>query len=178
MEFPFPFPKIGNGIFIPVPVPKSWECNFSFPFPKFGNGLSHSRSRSQMSKDHSRSPLVDLNYILWNTLLDSSWWRTQWMKLTSRASRRESKVSSPHQWDGAGQGGSRRRRWWRGARERTTKAMKPNWPARWTAGAAAHPIGSDWFFARIFLTDQIHMLCCLVVLKQISTEPTSFCGGD
>ena len=58
--FPFPFPKIGNGIFIPVPVPKSWECNFSFPFPfpKFGNGLSHSRSRSQMSKSHSRSPLV------------------------------------------------------------------------------------------------------------------------
>ena len=57
--FPFPFPKIGNGIFIPVPVPKSWECNFSFPFPfpKFGNGLSHSRSRSQMSKSHSRSPL-------------------------------------------------------------------------------------------------------------------------
>ena len=58
--FPFPFPKIGNEIFIPVPVPKSWECNlsFPFPFPKFGNGLSHSRSRSQMSKSHSRSPLV------------------------------------------------------------------------------------------------------------------------
>ena len=57
--FPFPFPKIGNEIFIPVPVPKSWECNlsFPFPFPKFGNGLSHSRSRSQMSKSHSRSPL-------------------------------------------------------------------------------------------------------------------------
>ena len=57
--FPFPFPKIGNEIFIPVPVPKSWECNLSFPFlfPKFGNGLSHSRSRSQMSKSHSRSPL-------------------------------------------------------------------------------------------------------------------------
>ena len=60
MEFPFPFPKFGNWFFNPVPVPKSWECNFSFPFPfpKFGNRLSHSRSRSQMSKSHSRSPLV------------------------------------------------------------------------------------------------------------------------
>ena len=57
--FPFPFPKIGNEIFIPIPVPKSWECNlsFPFPFPKFGNGLSHSRSRSQMSNAHC-SPLM------------------------------------------------------------------------------------------------------------------------
>ena len=31
----FPFPKFGNGIYIPVPVPKKWEWNF------------HSRSRSQ-----------------------------------------------------------------------------------------------------------------------------------
>ena len=60
MKFPFPFPKIGNGIFIPVPVPKSWEFNlsFPFPFPKFGNGFSHSHSRSQMAKSHSRSPLT------------------------------------------------------------------------------------------------------------------------
>ena len=34
MEFPFPFPKIGNGI-------------FPFPFPKVGNEIFHSRSRSQ-----------------------------------------------------------------------------------------------------------------------------------
>ena len=56
--FPFPFPKIGNEIF--VPVLKSRECNlsFPFPFPKFGNELSHSRSHSQMSKSHSRSPLL------------------------------------------------------------------------------------------------------------------------
>ena len=67
MEFPFPFPKIGNEIFIPVP--KSWECNlsFPFPFPKFGNGLSHSRSRSQMSKSHSRSPL---QWVPWKCWLD------------------------------------------------------------------------------------------------------------
>ena len=59
LSFPFPFPKIGNGIchsrshsqklgmlfFIPVPVPKIWEWveQFPFPFPK--------------SKNHSRSPL-------------------------------------------------------------------------------------------------------------------------
>ena len=29
----FPFPKFGNEFFIPVPVPKSWECNSPFPFP-------------------------------------------------------------------------------------------------------------------------------------------------
>ena len=33
MEFPFPFPKIGNGI-------------FPFPFPKVGNEIFHSRSQS------------------------------------------------------------------------------------------------------------------------------------
>ena len=33
MEFPFPFPKIGNGIFL-------------FPFPKIGNEIFHSRSQS------------------------------------------------------------------------------------------------------------------------------------
>ena len=43
---PFPFPKFGNDFVIPVPVPKSWECNFPFPFPfpKFGNVIFHSRS--------------------------------------------------------------------------------------------------------------------------------------
>ena len=49
----FPFPKFGNEFFIPVPVPKSWECffdsrsrsqnlgtEFSIPVPITGNGLS------------------------------------------------------------------------------------------------------------------------------------------
>ena len=54
---PVSFPKIGNGIYIPVPVHKSWECYLSFPFPKVGNGLSHSRSCSRKSKSHSLSPL-------------------------------------------------------------------------------------------------------------------------
>ena len=47
----------GMRFLIPVPIPKSWECNFSFPlpFPKCGNGLSNSRSESR--KDHSRSLL-------------------------------------------------------------------------------------------------------------------------
>ena len=49
----FPFPKFGNEFFIPVPVPKSWECffdsrsrsqnlgmQFSIPVPVNGNGLS------------------------------------------------------------------------------------------------------------------------------------------
>ena len=42
----FPFPKVGNGFFIPIPVPNSWEYNFSFPFPfpKVGNAILHSRS--------------------------------------------------------------------------------------------------------------------------------------
>ena len=41
---PFPFPKIGNDFFIPVP--KNWECYFSFPFPfpKFGNGNGNEKS--------------------------------------------------------------------------------------------------------------------------------------
>ena len=35
----------GMWFLIPVPIPKSWGCNFSFPFPlpKFENGLSYSR---------------------------------------------------------------------------------------------------------------------------------------
>ena len=27
-SFPFPFPKVGKAIFIPVPIPKCRECNF------------------------------------------------------------------------------------------------------------------------------------------------------
>ena len=85
MEFPFlfPFPKNGNDIFIPNPVPKSWECNLSFPFPKFGNGLSPSRSCSQMSKSHSRSPLGVPPLCRWTsttsgTTTKKSWgWRRQ-----------------------------------------------------------------------------------------------------
>ena len=48
----------GMRFLIPVPIPKSWGCNFSFPFPlqKFGNGLSYSCSHSQNPKSHSRSP--------------------------------------------------------------------------------------------------------------------------
>ena len=58
LSFPFPFPKIGNGIchsrshsqklgmlfFIPVPKIWEWVEQFPFPFPK--------------SKNHSRSPLA------------------------------------------------------------------------------------------------------------------------
>ena len=51
MEFPFPFPKIGNGI-------------FPFPFPKVGNEIFHSRSRSQITKSHSRSPLPTSKEVL------------------------------------------------------------------------------------------------------------------
>ena len=43
-------PNLGMRFFIPMHVPKNWECYFSFPFPKFGNGLSNSRSRSQSQK--------------------------------------------------------------------------------------------------------------------------------
>ena len=43
MEFPFPFPKIGNEIF-PFPFPKIG--NGIFPFPKVGNEIFHSRSQN------------------------------------------------------------------------------------------------------------------------------------
>ena len=50
----FPFPKIGNDFFIPVPVPKSWDWHFSvlFPITKFGNAIfrSHSRYREWIIK--------------------------------------------------------------------------------------------------------------------------------
>ena len=35
----FPFPKIDNGFFIPVPVPKNWECVFLLLSPKAGNAF-------------------------------------------------------------------------------------------------------------------------------------------
>ena len=45
----FPFPNVGNYVFIPIPNPKSWEFDFSFPFPipKFGNYIFYSHSQSQ-----------------------------------------------------------------------------------------------------------------------------------
>ena len=47
-NIPFPFPKIGNGVFISVPVSKNcgWKFSLAILFPKFGNGICHSCSRS------------------------------------------------------------------------------------------------------------------------------------
>ena len=73
MPFPFPFPVIPGNNNVSFPFPKfklgiefsflfpfpkiGMEFSYLFPFPKVGNELSH--SRSQMSKSHSLSPLLE-----------------------------------------------------------------------------------------------------------------------